>query len=204
MEDKALFGAVKAGDRFAVENLLDSGADVNATDEQGWTPLNYAAGKGDLAVARVLVDRGADPFKTSRDNRRPYLIALAAGRVEVVKFLREAEERVDPELAKSLRPPREYCKAYYLRDLKQFADWPAEANLTAVKDSKESDEETDGDEQRVVFIHQDFTVTASMRHDEEIIFNSITPEWQQFCFGTLAFRVPDDLDLIVAADEQVV
>ena len=51
---------------------------------------------------------------------------------------------------------------------------------------------------KIVFIHQDFTVTESMWQGENVIFNSVTPEWKEFCAGALAFKVPDDLDLIVA------
>jgi len=41
--------------------------------------------------------------------RTPYMVALGAGRVEVVKYLREVEEAADPEKAESFRPERKYC-----------------------------------------------------------------------------------------------
>ncbi len=38
-----------------VEYLLDRGADVNATDDGGWTALMHAAEGGHLRVAEILV-----------------------------------------------------------------------------------------------------------------------------------------------------
>jgi ankyrin repeat protein len=40
--------------------LLDKGAEVNARDEEGATPLIEAAGFGHVGIARMLIDRGAD------------------------------------------------------------------------------------------------------------------------------------------------
>src|SRR5689334_1641692 len=121
MSDLQLINAVKEGDAAAVRAVIASGADVNQQDEQGWTPLNWAAGKGDLEVVRLLAEHGADVFKVGRDQRTPYMIALAAGRVEVAKFLREAEDHYAGQ--KPTQPPRSYCKAYYLKDLRQYPNW---------------------------------------------------------------------------------
>jgi len=41
--------------------LLDRGADPNAKDAAGRTPLIQAAMKGHTAVAALLLERGADP-----------------------------------------------------------------------------------------------------------------------------------------------
>ena len=43
-----------------VRFLLDLGADVNASDKEGWTPLLLAAERGHPSVARILLDRGAN------------------------------------------------------------------------------------------------------------------------------------------------
>src|SRR5262245_58951431 len=99
MSDLTLIDAVNAGDSAAAEQLMMSGAEVNQKDEQGWTPLNFAAGKGDLPMTRLLIDNGADVFNVGRDRRTPYMIALAAGRVSVVKYLSEVEDRLTGEVA---------------------------------------------------------------------------------------------------------
>jgi ankyrin repeat protein len=197
MEYNAFFDAVKTGDLNAVENRLDAGADPNSLDEQGWTALNYAAGRGDVAMVKLLLERGADIFKTGRDNKTPHRIALAAGRGDVVKFIREVEEITDAERAKSLSPPLQYCKAYLLGDLRRFPGW-SEARTD---NGSIGPDQTEFADDHVVFIHQDFTVTESMRRGENIIFNQLSDEWRKFCDVTLEFKVPDELDLIVPAAE---
>jgi ankyrin repeat protein len=42
-----------------VELLLDRGADVNATDYTGWTPLHAAIYGGHAEVVQLLLERGA-------------------------------------------------------------------------------------------------------------------------------------------------
>lgn len=202
MTDLALIEAVRAGQIADARTLLENGADVNQQDEAGWTPLNFASGRGDLATVRLLVETGADPFKSGRDNRTPYMIALAAGRVDVVKYLREVEDQTDPERARSLRREREYAKAYHLRDLRLYPDWSEER--INWKDRENGPGESPHDEladENVVFIHQDFTVTESMWHDENVIFNRVSDTWREFCSSTLGFQVPTDLDLIVHTSE---
>lgn len=194
MSDMHLINAVKAGDTATVRELIESGADVDWQDEQGWTALNWAAGRGDIEAVKLLVESGADVFKVGRDQRTPYMIALAAGRVSVVKYLRQAEENYAGE--KRERQQRPYCKAYDLKDLRRFPRWPeakAEGNGGADKELPDD---------AVVFVHHDLTVTQSMWHSENVIFDRIDGEWEEFCAGVLNFKVPDDLDFITAAEGQ--
>lgn len=196
MTELALTEAVKSGDFAAAEELIKSGVDTNQQDEQGWTPLNFAAGRGDLALVKLLVENNADIFKVGRDRRTPYMIALAAGRVSVVKYLREMEDRYPGE--KPQRPERKYCKAYHLVELKKYPMWSEnKVNWKSKKDQPAGDSEVPFPDDKVIFMHQDFTVTESMWHGENVIFNQITPEWVEFCSHSLEFKVPDDLDLIV-------
>lgn len=198
MNDTKLIDAVKAVDCSEVERLIKAGTEVNCQDDQGWTPLNFAAGKGELSLVRLLVENGADVFKMGRDRRTPYDIALCAGRVSVVKYLREIEDQF-PE-KRPPRPERKYCKAYYLRDLRRYPEW----SEIRINWKKRNDNNGDGGgdsndpfpDEKVVFIHQDFTVTESAWHNENVIFNHTSPAWKEFCATTLKFKVPDDLDTI--------
>lgn len=198
MSELQFIEAVKAENMSMIQGLIDSGVDVNQQDEHGWTPLNWAAGKGHLQMVALLVENGADVFKVGRDMRTPYMIALAAGHAEVVKYLRQCEDRVEGE--KPARPERKYCKAYHLKNLRAFPGWSeSRINWKETADDKNSENgsKTFSDDD-VVFIHQDCTVTQSMWHNEDVIFNQESPEWKQFCADTLNFKVPDDLDLIVS------
>jgi hypothetical protein len=51
----------------------------------------------------------------------------------------------------------------------------------------------------VVFLHQDLSVTTSLWHNENILFNQRTPDWEEFCTTVLHFQVPDDFDLLPKA-----
>jgi hypothetical protein len=201
MSDTQLIEMIKAGNAGAAEDLLNSGADVNQQDEHGWTPLNWAAGRGDVAVINLLLERGADVLKVGRDQRSPYRVALAAGRLEAARLLREAESRA----AGSDRawPERNYSKAYLIKDLRAFAGWREEEVSLGEKDD-ESDNGSNGagtrkrlDDDDIAFLHQDLTVTASMWPEENVIFDHVTPEWEEYCRATLKFEPPDDLQLIV-------
>jgi len=40
--------------------LIDSGADIEAKDNDGWKPLHEAAANNSLGVARLLIEHGAN------------------------------------------------------------------------------------------------------------------------------------------------
>jgi len=57
--------------------LLDKVAGLNARDGNGRTPLHVAAAKGNLDVAKLLLDDGADPGVKDRKAVLP-LISLGS------------------------------------------------------------------------------------------------------------------------------
>jgi len=171
--------AIKSGNRSSVAEMIAAGAELNQQDKQGWTPLNWAAGSGQLEIVELLLERGADPLAVGRDLRTPQMIALAAGHSEVVKRLRRAEAEakngaVEPS-------DRKYCTAYHVSDLRRYPSW-TEAQQLADED--------------VVFLHEDYTVTKSIWSGEDVIFSEVNDQWKQFCSNDLQFAVPDSLDLI--------
>jgi ankyrin repeat protein len=199
MSDLGLIDAVKAGDYATAQMLIKKGGDLNQGDEQGWTPLNFAAGKGDLSLVTLLVENGADVFKVGRDQRTPCMIALAAGRVSVVKYLREAQEKYS---GSKPTPTRDYCKAYHLGELRKYPAW-SESKINWKEQPDDSNVASDGGftDDKIVFVHQDFSVTESMWRHENVIFNRVDSDWEKFCANDLGFKVPDELDLIVPNPE---
>jgi ankyrin repeat protein len=72
------------------EKLIDAGAPVNAATTSGRTPLWYAAAKGNLALVRTLLARGADPKKKARGEQgRPVDAARMYEHDKVVALLEE-------------------------------------------------------------------------------------------------------------------
>lgn len=183
MAEQSLIDAVKARDPAAVERALSGGANIDMRDEQGWTALCRAAGDGEVALVRLLIDRGAEITLTGTDERTPLMIAKAAGRGEVVDVLIAAEKAHG--VWKASEGTRKYCKAYRAGDLRRYDRW-SESRAPA---SADGDALSDED---IVYLHEDLTVTRSMWPGEHVIFADETPEWPSFCERALGFAAPAD------------
>lgn len=70
--------------------LLAAGAQVNAAQEGGWTPLHEAARHGYLALTELLLAHGADPNQASDNGTGALALAMNGGHTEVAEALREA------------------------------------------------------------------------------------------------------------------
>src|SRR5262249_55729438 len=70
--------------------LLDAGADPNAQDSSGLTPLTYAAGQRRIELLRLLPARGAKVDFKAPNGMKASDLAIGA---EVVRALREAQGR---------------------------------------------------------------------------------------------------------------
>ena len=79
MSQMELVEAIKSGNAASVKELIEGGAPLDQQDKQGWLPLNWAAGSGQLEMVELLLQHGADPLAVGRDLRTPQMIALAAG-----------------------------------------------------------------------------------------------------------------------------
>jgi len=70
-----------------VETLLEAGAEINCHDNHGWTPLMWAADKGDGAIVRKLLESGADSKLISSSGQKAADVALIAGHKDVAALL---------------------------------------------------------------------------------------------------------------------
>src|SRR4029453_13715464 len=66
-----LLQATEAGDIVQMQALLAKGAEVNARNAHGWTPLHVAAAGGDPAVIALLLQHGADVHARSHIGTTP-------------------------------------------------------------------------------------------------------------------------------------
>lgn len=76
--------------KFLVEEL---GADVNARDHNGYTPLHHAAARGDVALIQYLVSKGADVKAVARTGQTT--VDMANGPVQRVQPYPEAIELLE-------------------------------------------------------------------------------------------------------------
>ena len=92
-QTEALFRATRAGNTDMVRSLLSApGADVNATDESGSTPLLEAARFGHEDICRALIAAGANLKAKDRDGKTPLMLAVQGDHDEVVRVLKQAGE----------------------------------------------------------------------------------------------------------------
>lgn len=86
---EAMNAAVVEGNFRKVRSLVDQGADVNARNEFGETPLIWAVAGGFLEIAFLLLDEGAKVDAPDNRKATPLLWAAANGRVGMVWLLLE-------------------------------------------------------------------------------------------------------------------
>ena len=83
-----LLQATEAGDILQMQALLAKGAEVNARNAHGWTPLHVAAAGGDPAVIALLLQHGADVHAQSHIGTTPLDNATTrGGRKAVIDLL---------------------------------------------------------------------------------------------------------------------
>ena len=83
----SLHAAVRFGDLAKVENILEDGADVDAKDRGGYTPLYYAIWNEDKDTIKLLVAKGADVSFTPKDDYPPLHYAVWNDDMELAELL---------------------------------------------------------------------------------------------------------------------
>jgi hypothetical protein len=87
-----------------------------------------------------------------------------------------------------------YCKAYPVARLRQFSGW--QENLLNLRNEKK---EVDGKQVEVsreltdddhLYLQENLVVTDGIFLDENIIFDKVNEEWEQYCREVLKFEVP--------------
>ena len=75
----ALCLAVVAGELVCARELLAAGADTNAADRKGRSPLYLAAAVGNAAMCGLLISHGAQARRMADDGTEPVVVAIARG-----------------------------------------------------------------------------------------------------------------------------
>jgi quinoprotein dehydrogenase-associated probable ABC transporter substrate-binding protein len=85
--NQELMNAIVAKDADRVRFLIKKGADVNARDSGGFSPLDTAARNRATSLVELLIDAGADPNTADADGFFPLLHAINRNHVPTVEML---------------------------------------------------------------------------------------------------------------------
>lgn len=102
--DAELLAAARGGKSAEVRELLATGADANAREPDGSTPLLHAAHVGDSSSVQALLAAKADPNLTNRYGVGPMHEAALRADAELLETLLDAGADVDQALPKGETP----------------------------------------------------------------------------------------------------
>ena len=82
-----------SGDCYRDEllNIIQEGADINATDEEGMTPLHIAVQEGNVLAVEILLDLDADVNALNNDYQTPFDIAVERRDQVIIDLLPRSE-----------------------------------------------------------------------------------------------------------------
>jgi hypothetical protein len=88
-----------------------------------------------------------------------------------------------------------YCKAYSVEMFRQYDGWNEKAkNIrkeTEMVDGNQVEVERELTDEDILYLQENYQVTDGIFLDEKVIFDDVTPEWINFCKGTLEFEIPE-------------
>lgn len=87
-----------------------------------------------------------------------------------------------------------FCKAYSLAKLRQYSNWSEKSENTRKEfrgeNGKQIEIPRELTENDYLYLHENLVVTDGIFEDQNIIFDNVTPEWEQFCKEVLKFEAP--------------
>ena len=85
----SIHAVIKNGDISGAQALLDAGVDINARDQNGSTPLHWAARYGQKQVVELLINKGADVDAKDNSGSTPLDRAIQGNHADITDLLRQ-------------------------------------------------------------------------------------------------------------------
>jgi len=96
---RALFYAIEKNNVVYGQKVLSMNFDANLQHENGYSPLAFAAMKGNPQMVELFLRNGADPSLTTKEGDTPVELALRMGHNEVADLLKRARQELDARRA---------------------------------------------------------------------------------------------------------
>ena len=97
-EELSIHKAAGEGNIEVVKQHLAAGTDVNAKNDGGYTPLDYAAFNGHKEIVELLIAKGADVNAKNVDGETPLDWAISGKQTELADLLRKHDGKTKEEL----------------------------------------------------------------------------------------------------------
>jgi ankyrin repeat protein len=112
LEDRPpLLMAIRARKFRAARAMVEKGANVNAKDKWGATPLSMVARHGDLGLVRMLVEKGANINAANLEGYTPLHAAAAAHRQDMAAYLISKGAKINGKTSAG-QTPLAYARMY--------------------------------------------------------------------------------------------
>ena len=112
---------------FIVFSLLERGADINAPNIVGDTPLHAAVRGGNIRITQILLENGAIKQKTNKNHELPIHIAQKRNLIGLISLLDDKPEGPTVDLFKDTTavaaiPVSEESKTGFLKQQQQYLE----------------------------------------------------------------------------------
>ena len=84
-----LLTALLLGHGTVARLLVEAGADINVSDDNGWTPLHWAAKAGDVELIIAMVEGDGDLLALDREGQTPMDMLVKYERFEALERVRQ-------------------------------------------------------------------------------------------------------------------
>ncbi len=102
---RAMFYAIEKGNLVYAQKVISMDFDPNLHHDNGYTPLAYAAMKGNPQMVELFLRNGANPMMTTKEGDTPVELALRFGHGEVADVLKKARQELEARTAQGGNAP---------------------------------------------------------------------------------------------------
>lgn len=89
-----------------------------------------------------------------------------------------------------------YCKSFPLQRFREFPGWTENLRnarrIRQVIDGQKVEVARELSDADYLYLQENFTVTDSIFIDENVIFDTVTDDWVDFCVNVLGVKFPTD------------